>query len=60
MKSIPCSAVMVAVKNSDWQFVGQYNSFTATKEGPLLFALNAIDYRNYKGYFDLVVQVPEN
>jgi TPR repeat protein len=60
VKSIPCSAVMAAVKNSDWKFIGQHNFYTALKEGPLLFAINAIDYRNYKGYFDLVVQVPDN
>lgn len=32
----------------------------ANKHGPFVLALNAIDYRNYKGYFDLVIQVPEN
>jgi TPR repeat protein len=57
---IPCSAVMAGVKDSKWQFIGQSSSYTAPKDGPLLFALNGRDYKNYKGYFDLVVQVPEN
>jgi TPR repeat protein len=60
VKGIPCSAVMARVKDGTWQFIGQQNSFTASKDGPLYFALNGIDYRNYKGYFDIVVQVPED
>jgi TPR repeat protein len=59
IKGIPCSSVMAEIKDGNWQFIGQKNSFTATKDGPLVFALNGIDYRNYKGYFDIVVQVPE-
>jgi TPR repeat protein len=58
--TIPCSAMMAQIKDGNWQFVGQRASFTATKEGPLVFAVNGIDARNYKGYFDLVIQVPEN
>lgn len=60
IKDIPCSAVMGAVKDAKWQFIGQHAFYTAPKDGPLVLALNAIDYRNYKGYFDLVIQVPEN
>ena len=60
IKDIPCSAVMGAVKDTKWQFIGQHAIYTAPKDGPLVLALNAIDYRNYKGYFDLVIQVPEN
>ena len=60
VRSIPCSAVMAAVKNGEWQFIGQSAAYTAPKDGPLLLALNAIDYMNYKGYFDIVVRVPDN
>lgn len=60
IKDIPCSAVMGAVKDAKWQFIGQHAFYTAPKDGPFMLALNAIDYRNYKGYFDLVIQVPEN
>ena len=60
IKDIPCSAVMGAVKDTKWQFIGQQAFYTAPKDGPLMLALNAIDYRNYKGYFDLVIRVPEN
>ncbi|MDQ6761289.1 MAG: sel1 repeat family protein [Bacteroidota bacterium] len=60
VKGIPCSAVIAAVKGSDWKFIGQRASYTAPKEGPLGLAINAIDYRNYKGYFDVVVRVPDN
>lgn len=59
IKGIPCSAVMAEVKDGSWQFIGQKNSLTAAKDGALVFAVNGIDYRNYKGYFDLVVQVPD-
>ena len=57
---IPCSAVMAGIKDSSWQFIGQNKSYMAPKDGPLVIALNAIDYRNYKGYFDLVIEVPAN
>jgi len=60
IKDIPCSAVMGAVKDAKWQFIGQHAFYTAPKDGPMVLALNAIDYRNYKGYFDLVIDVPEN
>lgn len=60
IKGIPCSAVMAEIKDGNWQFIGQKNSFTADKDGPFVFALNGIDYRNYKGYFDIVVEVSEN
>jgi hypothetical protein len=60
IKDIPCSAVMGAVKDAKWQFIGQHAFYTAPKDGPFMLALNAIDYRNYKGYFDVVIQVPEN
>ena len=60
IKSIPCSAVMAEIKDGNWQFMGQKKSFTATKDGPLVFALNGVDYQNYKGYFDIVVQVSDN
>lgn len=60
IKNIPCSAVMATVQNNnDWKFIGQNGMYTAPQDGALAFALNAIDYRNYKGYFDLVVRVPE-
>jgi len=58
--TIPCSAVMAGSKDAEWQFIGQSRSFTAPKDGPIVFGLNGIDYRNYKGYFDLVVEVPVN
>jgi len=45
--------------NNDWKFIGQNGVYTAAQDGALVFALNAIDYRNYKGYFDLVVRVPD-
>ena len=60
IKGIPCSAVMAEIEDGNWQFIGQKNSFTATKDGALVFALNGMDYQNYKGYFDIVVQVPDN
>ena len=56
---IPCSAVMARVADGPWQLAGKYSRFKVQKDGPLALALNAIDYRNYKGYFDLVVEVPE-
>ena len=56
--TIPCSAMMGGVKDTNWQFIGQSASYTAPTDGPMMFALNAIDSRNYKGYFDVVVQVP--
>jgi TPR repeat protein len=56
---IPCSAVMAQVVGTPWQLVGKSNRLTARENGPLALALNAIDYRNYKGYFDLVVEVPD-
>ncbi len=46
IKDIPCSAVMGAVKDTKWQFIGQHAFYTAPKDGPLVLALNAIDYRN--------------
>lgn len=60
VRDIPCSAVMAGVKESQWKFIGQHGVYTAPKDGPLLFALNAIDYANYKGYFDITVEVPDN
>ncbi len=60
VQGIPCSAVMGCIKDGSWKFIGQNAQFTADKDGPLSFALNAIDYRNYKGYFDIVVEVPVN
>ncbi len=60
IQGIPCSAVMGCIKDGNWKFIGQNAQFTADKDGPLSFALNAIDYRNYKGYFDIVVEVPVN
>jgi TPR repeat protein len=60
IKGIPCSSVIATVKGSnDWKFIGQSSTYTAANEGQLALALNAIDYRNYKGYFDVVVQVQE-
>lgn len=58
--TIPCSAVMAKVMGGNWQFVGQKASFTASKDGQIAFALNAIDYRNYKGCFDIVLEVPDS
>ena len=58
--TIPCSAVMAQIKGGNWQFVGQRASFTATSDGPLVFAINGIDARQYKGYFDLVIEDPVN
>lgn len=60
IQGIPCSAVMAQIKDGTWQFIGQKKSFTATKDGPFVIALNGKDYRNYKGYFDIVVEVPDN
>ena len=61
IKGIPCSSVIATVKGSnDWKFIGQNNNYTAANDGQLALALNAIDYRNYKGYFDVVVSVPDN
>ena len=57
--NIPCSAVMGAIKNGTWQFVGQSKAYTADKDGPFMMALNGRDYRNYKGYFDLVIEIPD-
>ena len=59
VKGIPCSAVVAAVKGSNWQFIGQHASYTAQNAGPMALALNAIDYRSYKGYFDVVLKVGE-
>jgi hypothetical protein len=60
VQGIPRSAVMAQLVGSRWQFVGQKASFTALSDGPLSFALNATDFRNYKGCFDTVVEVPES
>jgi TPR repeat protein len=56
---IPCSAVMGKIGDGPWQFVGKHAQLIAEKDGPLALALNGIDYRNYKGYFDLVVEVAD-
>jgi TPR repeat protein len=58
--SIPCSAVMARVADGPWQLAGKHAKYRVPKDGPLSLALNAIDYRNYKGYFDLVIEVPED
>ncbi len=60
VQGIPCSAVMAQVKDATWQFIGQDKLFTAVKDGAFVVALNGKDYRNYKGYFDIVVEVPDN
>jgi TPR repeat protein len=57
--TIPTSAVMGKVGDSPWQLVGTRAEIAAPKDGPLAFALNGRDYQNYKGYFDLVVEVPD-
>jgi TPR repeat protein len=53
------SALIAKIGDSQWQFVGTRAHITASKGGPLAFALNAVDYRNYKGYFDVVVEIPD-
>ncbi len=61
IKGIPCSSVIAGLKDAnDWKFIGTAGTYTAAKDGPLVLALNAIDYRNYRGYFDVVIKVPEN
>ena len=60
VQDIPCSAVMAGVTDGPWRFIGQDNTYTAPKDGALVLGLNGIDYSNYKGYFDLVIEVPEN
>jgi TPR repeat protein len=57
---IPCSAVMARVADGPWQLAGKQAKYKVQKDGLLALALNAIDYRNYKGYFDLVIEVPED
>jgi TPR repeat protein len=57
--NLPTSAVIGRVGDSPWQFLGTNGQITALKDGPLVLALNAIDYRNYKGYFDVVVEAPD-
>jgi len=58
--NFPTSAVIGKIGDSPWQFVGTRAQITASKAGPLALALNAIDYRNYKGHFDVVVEVPDD
>jgi hypothetical protein len=57
--NLPTSAVIGKIGDSPWQFVGRRAQITASKAGPLALALNARDYMNYKGYFDVVVEVPD-
>jgi len=38
----------------------QASEIPVEKDGPLALALNAIDYRNCKGYFDPVIEVPDD
>jgi hypothetical protein len=57
---IPCSGVMARVADSPWQLAGKSAKYKVQKDGPLVLAANAIDCRNSKGYFDLVVEVPED
>ncbi len=56
---IPTSAVIGKIGDSPWQLVGKRAQIAASKDGPLAFGLNGRDYRNYKGYFDVVVEVPD-
>jgi len=51
---------MAEVKDADWQFIGQKAIYIAPKNGPLAFGVNGIDYAQYKGYFDIVVEVADN
>ena len=57
--NIPTSALIGKVGDSSWQLVGTRAEIAAPKDGPLAFGLNARDYRNYKGYFDVVVEVAD-
>jgi len=57
--NFPTSALIGKIGDSPWQLVGTRAHITASKGGPLAFALNAVDYRNYKGYFDVVVEIPD-
>ena len=59
IKTIPCSAVMAAVKDADWYFIGQSATYIAPQNGPIAFAVNGIDYMQYKGYFDIVIEVQD-
>ncbi len=56
---IPTSAVIGRIGDSPWQLVGTSAQIAASKDGQLAFGLNARDYGNYKGYFDVVVEVPD-
>lgn len=59
VKNLPTSALIGKIGDTPWQLVGTRAQIAASKDGPLALALNAIDYRNYKGYFDVVVEVPD-
>jgi hypothetical protein len=58
--NLPTSAVIGKIGNSPWQFVGRRAQITAASAGPLALALNAKDFMNYKGHFDVVVEVPDD
>lgn len=57
--NLPTSAVIGKIGDSTWLFVGRRAQITASNAGPLALALNAKDYMNYKGHFDVVVEVPD-
>jgi len=59
VKNLPTSSVVGRIGDAPWELVGTRARITASKDGPLALAINAIDYRNYKGYFDLVVEVAD-
>lgn len=58
ISNIPTSALIGRIGDSPWQLIGTRAQITAPSDGLVAFALNARDYQNYKGYFDLVVEVP--
>jgi hypothetical protein len=60
IRDMRCSAVMAQGVTGRWQFIGQRGSYPAQVDGPMAFALNAIDFRKYKGGFDLLVDLPES
>jgi TPR repeat protein len=57
--NIPTSAVMGKIGDSPWQLIGTRAQIAAPKDGPVAFGVNGRDRQNYKGYFDIVVEVPD-
>jgi hypothetical protein len=54
---VQCSDGQAATE--PWQLAGKPDKICVQKDEPLSLALKAVDYQNHKGYFDIVIEVPD-